>query len=86
MQRLGITNDIAKPRHGVCDVGVARTDLIDGSVRVGKGTSKSGRVKELNRRSLHCATPDFLSGLVALANFMRLSLRKAAHAAMRGAA
>jgi hypothetical protein len=29
--------------------------------------------------SLHYATPDFLSRFVALANFMRLSLRKAAH-------
>jgi len=29
----------------------------------------------------HYATPDFLSSLVALANFMRLSLLKAAHAA-----
>jgi hypothetical protein len=29
-----------------------------------------------NCRSLHYATPDFLSGLVALANFMRLSLGK----------
>jgi hypothetical protein len=32
------------------------------------------------------ASPDFLSRLVALANFMRLSLRKAAHAAISGAA
>jgi hypothetical protein len=39
-----------------------------------------------NRRSLHCATPDFLSNLVALANFMLLSLRKATHAAMSSAA
>jgi hypothetical protein len=31
-----------------------------------------------NRSSLHYATPDFLLRLVALANFMRLSLRKAA--------
>jgi hypothetical protein len=30
--------------------------------------------------SLHYATPNFLSSLVALANFMRLSLLKAAHA------
>ncbi|MGB8535595.1 MAG: hypothetical protein WCD57_04220, partial [Acidobacteriaceae bacterium] len=29
---------------------------------------------------LRCATPDFLLMLVALANFMRLSLLKAAHA------
>jgi hypothetical protein len=34
----------------------------------------------MNSRSLHYATPDFLSSLVALANFMRLSLLKAAHA------
>ncbi|MGB8539970.1 MAG: hypothetical protein WCD57_26330, partial [Acidobacteriaceae bacterium] len=33
-----------------------------------------------NRRSLRYATPDFLLMLVALANFMRLSLLKAAHA------
>jgi hypothetical protein len=39
-----------------------------------------------NSRSLHYATPDFLSNLVALANFMRLSLRKAAHGAMSSAA
>ena len=37
-------------------------------------------------RSLHCATPNFLSRLVASANFMRLSLRKAAHAALSSAA
>ena len=34
----------------------------------------------INRRSLHYATPDFLSSLVALANFMLLSILKAAHA------
>jgi hypothetical protein len=34
----------------------------------------------MNRRSLHYATPDFLSSLVALATSMRLSLVKAAHA------
>jgi hypothetical protein len=39
-----------------------------------------------NRRSLHCATPDFLLILVALANFMRLSLLKAAHAVVSSAA
>ena len=33
-----------------------------------------------NRRSLHYATPYFLLVLVASANFMRLSLLKAAHA------
>jgi hypothetical protein len=40
----------------------------------------------LNRRSLHSATPDFLLGLVALANFMRLSLLKAAYVAIVNAA
>ena len=37
-----------------------------------------------NRRALHYATLDFLSSLVALANFLRLSLRKAAYAAVVG--
>jgi hypothetical protein len=32
------------------------------------------------------AAPDFLSDLVALANFMRLSLMKGAHVALSGAA
>jgi hypothetical protein len=41
---------------------------------------------DFNRRSLHSATPDFLWKLVALAHFMRLSLRKGAHAAASGAA
>jgi hypothetical protein len=41
---------------------------------------------EKNRRSLHCATPDFLLILVALADFMRLSLLKAAHGVVSGAA
>jgi hypothetical protein len=36
--------------------------------------------KKENSRSLHYAPPDFLWTLVALANFMRLSLQKAAHA------
>src|ERR1700689_3618868 len=35
-----------------------------------------------NRRSVHYATPEFLWSLVALANFVRLSLRKAAHAVL----
>src|ERR1700691_3374687 len=39
-----------------------------------------------NRRSLHSATPDFLFRLVVLVHFMRLSLRKGAHAAMSSAA
>jgi hypothetical protein len=41
---------------------------------------------ERNRGSLHSATPDFLLILVALANFMRLSLLKAAHADVSSAA
>jgi hypothetical protein len=43
------------------------------------GDEKSLRENQRNRRSLHYATPDFLSRLVALASFMRLSLPKAAH-------
>ena len=39
-----------------------------------------------NRRSLRYATPDFLLRLVALMSFMRLSLMKAAHVALSGAA
>jgi uncharacterized protein YigA (DUF484 family) len=42
--------------------------------------------KSLNRRSLHYATPDFLLNFMTLANFMRLSLRKGAHAALSSAA
>jgi hypothetical protein len=37
---------------------------------------------ERNSRSLHCAPPDLLWRLEALANFMRLSLLKAAHASV----
>ena len=40
------------------------------------------RGQERNSRSLHCATPDFLWILVESANFMRLSLMKAAHVAV----
>jgi phosphatidylserine/phosphatidylglycerophosphate/cardiolipin synthase-like enzyme len=39
-----------------------------------------------NRQSLHCATPDFLLNSVGSASFMRLSSRKAAHAALSTAA
>jgi hypothetical protein len=39
-----------------------------------------------NRGSLRYATPDFLLVLVASANFMRLSLLKAAHAVVSSAA
>ena len=40
----------------------------------------------LNCRSLRYATPDFLLTLVALARFIRPSLRKGAHAALSSAA
>jgi hypothetical protein len=42
--------------------------------------------KPENRRSLRYTPPDFLWRLVASANFMRLSLRKDAHAAVSSAA
>jgi hypothetical protein len=45
----------------------------------------SENLKE-NRRSLHYATPDFLWKLVALANIMRLSSKKGAHAVLSSAA
>jgi hypothetical protein len=45
----------------------------------------SSQVKE-NRRSLHYATPDFLWKLVALANIMRLSIKKGAYAVLSSAA
>jgi hypothetical protein len=43
-------------------------------------------ISEKNPRSLHFAPPDFLRRLVALANFMRLSLRKGAQTALSSAA
>jgi uncharacterized protein YraI len=43
-------------------------------------------VRTEKKPQLHYATPDFLLNLVALAIFMRLSLTKAAHAAMSSAA
>jgi hypothetical protein len=42
----------------------------------------TGEPARRNRRSLHCATPDFLSKLVALADIMRLSLTKGARAVL----
>ena len=46
----------------------------------GEPLSKNISTKEpLNRRSLHCAPPDFLWRPVALRICMRLSLRRAAH-------
>jgi hypothetical protein len=44
------------------------------------------RKDPLNCRSLHFAPPDFLWNLVALSRFMRLSLRKGAHADLSSAA
>jgi hypothetical protein len=58
----------------------ALTGCVDEAFRVCVRTGKR------NRRSLHYATPDFLSRLVALANIMRLSLKKGAHAVFSGAA
>ena len=40
----------------------------------------------LNRGSLHCATPDFLSRTVALITIMQFSLRKTAHVVVAGSA
>jgi hypothetical protein len=53
--------------------------------------SGSGRVKrkleeKSDSRSLHYAPPDFLWNLVALANFLRPSLRKGAYAGLSSAA
>jgi hypothetical protein len=39
-----------------------------------------------NSRSLHCATPDFLSNSVTLLKFLRLSLRRAAYVVVVSAA
>jgi hypothetical protein len=69
-------------------VGGAAQQEIRGSVRMTEGRAAlrfaSGVGRE-NCRSLHCATPDFLSSSVGPANFMRLSLKKAAHMALGGA-
>ena len=48
-----------------------------------KNISKKG---PLNRRSLDCAPPDFLSRPVALRICMRLSLRRAAHVVVASSA
>ena len=40
------------------------------------------RTNRINSRSLHYAPPDFLWDYVALVRYMRLSLRKGAHAAL----
>jgi hypothetical protein len=54
-------------------------------VRLMRAKEASENLKE-NRRSLHYATPDFLWKLVALANIMRLSSKKGAHAVLSSAA
>ena len=48
--------------------------------------SNNIRDKGREPQALHCATPDFLSGLVAMASFMRLSSRKAARVVIVGVA
>jgi hypothetical protein len=56
---------------------VTRSDVLDGeSGALSKGATRKGR---RHRDLSHCATPDFLSRLVALASFIRLSSWKAAH-------
>jgi hypothetical protein len=61
-------------------LGYARDDKVEGR-RLLLGAVRSDGEKR-NSRSLHFATPDFLWNLVALTHFMRLSLRKGAHAAL----
>jgi hypothetical protein len=56
-----------------------------GMTKGGAVLSSALRAGPANRRSLHYAPPDFLWRLVALASFIRLSLRKGAHAALSGA-
>jgi hypothetical protein len=68
---------------GEQDLALRRKRLQEGK-EVGKRTA--GPLRLRSGQALHCATPDFLSRLVALASFLRLSLRKAAHAAISGAA
>jgi len=46
------------------------------SPRLYRAPTRRPSRKAQNRRSLHCAPPDFLSGLKALANFMRPSDKK----------
>jgi hypothetical protein len=43
------------------------------------GPKEGVREPEKNRRSLHCAPPDFLWTSVALVDLMRLSLKRKAH-------
>jgi hypothetical protein len=44
-----------------------------------EGLKRVGAPRKRNRRSLHCAPPDFLSRTVALIDSVRLSLRRAAY-------
>jgi hypothetical protein len=57
-----------------------RIEQVMAACKMDVSSSGSDENRKRNRRSLHCATPDFLSRLKALANVMRLSLLKAAHA------
>jgi hypothetical protein len=59
----------------------ARDDKAEGGASIGQWAGGSK-----NSGSLHYASPDFLLMLRALTNFMRLSLRRAAHAAVSSAA
>jgi hypothetical protein len=52
-------------------------------IPLSKNIPKTG---PLNRRSLHCAPPDFLSRTVALIDFMRFPLRETAPEAVAGSA
>ena len=70
---------------GQSDERRARVQQPTASTQADEGFRVYVRTKR-NRRSLHCATPDFLLSLVALAILMRLSLTKAAHVAMSSAA
>jgi hypothetical protein len=64
-----------------------RQNRVCGFLRRNKYLSgKHWLTREINRRSLHCATPDFLWNFVASANFMRLSLRRGAFAVLSSAA
>jgi hypothetical protein len=58
-----------------------------GSWKSGSALSKNIPKKgPLNRRSLHCAPPDFLSRSVALISIMRFSLRKTAYVVVASSA
>ena len=52
----------------------------------GENVTEGKASRGVNRRSLHCAPLDFLWRPVALMDFMRLSLRRAAHVALASSA